>query len=306
MPSDLSLTLAGIPLDNPVMVASGTFGYGRDYAPLVDLDRIGAVMVKGVSSEPWPGNPPPRIWETPAGMLNAIGLQNPGVDAFVQHDLPFLSRRRCKVIVNVIGKRAEEYVAVARRLDGEPGVHALELNISCPNIKEGGIAFGSDPHAAAALVAAVRKATAKPIIPKLSPNVTDIKLMARAVVDAGADAISLVNTFLGMAIDVRRRRPVLANTFGGLSGPAIRPIAVRMVWEAYESVSVPIIGMGGIANGRDALEFVLAGASAVAVGTATFARPHTALEVVEALAAAADAEPFASLVGAAHPKERPS
>lgn len=301
---DLSIEIAGMELKNPVMVASGTFGYGREYAEFFDLSRLGAVMVKGVSSEPWTGNPVPRIVETPSGMLNAIGLQNPGVDYFLEVDLPWLRGFDTRIIVNIIGRSVEEYADVAARLSAAGGIDALEINISCPNIKEGGIQFGSDPRAAARVVEAVKRATHLPVIPKLSPNVTDIAQMARAVEDAGADAISLVNTFLGMAIDIRRRKPVLANVFGGLSGPAIRPLAVRMVWQVYEAVRVPLIGMGGIMDGADAAEFVLAGARAVAVGTANFIRPTAALDVLAGLERYVEETglSYAELIGAAHPR----
>ncbi len=301
---DLSIDIAGMELKNPVMVASGTFGYGREYAEFFDLSRLGAVMVKGVSSEPWTGNPVPRIVETPSGMLNAIGLQNPGVDYFLEVDLPWLRGFDTRIIVNIIGRSVEEYADVAARLSAAGGIDALEINISCPNIKEGGIQFGSDPRAAARVVEAVKRATHLPVIPKLSPNVTDIAQMARAVEDAGADAISLVNTFLGMAIDIRRRKPVLANVFGGLSGPAIRPLAVRMVWQVYEAVRVPLIGMGGIMDGADAAEFVLAGARAVAVGTANFIRPTAALDVLAGLERYVEETglSYAELIGAAHPR----
>ena len=299
---NLHTDLAGISLSNPVMVASGTFGYGREYSQLFDINKLGAIVVKGVSLEPWPGNQPPRIVETPAGMLNAIGLQNPGVEHFMHNDLPWLSRHEPAVIVNIVGKTVEEYAAVAARLDGAAGVAAVEVNISCPNIKEGGIAFGTDPRAATAVVAAVAESTRLPVIAKLSPNVSDITVMARAVEEAGADMISLVNTFLGMVIDVDQHRPVLGNLMGGLSGPAIRPMAVRMVWQVDESVGVPIIGMGGIMNDRDALEFILAGASAVAVGTATFRNPYAAIEIVEGLAdyCAKEGATIGELVGIAH------
>lgn len=301
---DLSIEIAGMELKNPVMVASGTFGYGREYAEFFDLSRLGAVMVKGVSSEPWTGNPVPRIVETPSGMLNAIGLQNPGVDYFLEVDLPWLRGFDTRIIVNIIGRSVEEYADVAARLSAAGGIDALEINISCPNIKEGGIQFGSDPRAAARVVEAVKRATHLPVIPKLSPNVTDIAQMAQAVEDAGADAISLVNTFLGMAIDIRRRKPVLANVFGGLSGPAIRPLAVRMVWQVYEAVRVPLIGMGGIMDGADAAEFVLAGARAVAVGTANFIRPTAALDVLAGLERYVEETglSYAELIGAAHPR----
>ncbi len=300
--SDLAIELAGIRLNNPVLVASGTFGYGREYSEFYDLSLIGGIMVKGVSLEPWRGNPVPRIAETHAGMLNAIGLQNPGVDHFLKHDLPFLRQYDTRIFVNIIGRSIEEYVGVTQRLEEAEGIDAIEINISCPNIKEGGIQFGSDPRSAAEVVAAVKAVSSRPVIPKLSPNVTDIAEMARAVEEAGADAISLVNTFLGMAIDIHRRRPVLANTFGGLSGPAIKPIALRMVWQVYEAVSVPIIGMGGIMQWQDAAEFVLAGAKAVAVGTANFTQPYAAPEVVRGLQAYVEQTgiPYEQLVGAAH------
>lgn len=299
---DLRVDLAGLTLQNPVMVASGTFGYGQEYAEYFDLNALGALVVKGVSMEPWPGNPPPRITETPAGMLNAIGLQNPGVDHFIAYDLPWLAKRHLTTIVNIVGKTVEEYAAVAAKLDQAPGVAAVEVNISCPNIKEGGMAFGTDPQAAAAVVAAVAESTDLPVIVKLSPNVTDIAAMADTVVAAGADVISLINTLLGMSIDIEKRRPVLANVVGGLSGPAIRPIAVRMVWQVYERVGVPIIGMGGIMTADDALEFILAGATAVAVGTATFRNPLTAIEIIQGLATYCDKTGLSvrQLVGAAH------
>lgn len=300
--SDLAIELAGVRLNNPVLVASGTFGYGREYSEFYDLSLIGGIMVKGVSLEPWRGNPVPRIAETHAGMLNAIGLQNPGVDHFLKHDLPFLRQYDTRIFVNIIGRSIEEYVGVTQRLEEAEGIDAIEINISCPNIKEGGIQFGSDPRSAAEVVAAVKAVSSRPVIPKLSPNVTDIAEMARAVEEAGADAISLVNTFLGMAIDIHRRRPVLANTFGGLSGPAIKPIALRLVWQVYEAVSVPIIGMGGIMQWQDAAEFVLAGAKAVAVGTANFTQPYAAPEVVRGLQAYVEQTgiPYEQLVGAAH------
>lgn len=304
--SELAIELAGIRLNNPVLVASGTFGYGREYSEFYDLSLIGGIMVKGVSLEPWRGNPVPRIAETHAGMLNAIGLQNPGVDYFIKHDLPFLRQYDTRIFVNIIGRSVEEYVGVTQRLEEAEGIDAIEINISCPNIKEGGIQFGSDPRSAAEVVAAVKAVSSRPVIPKLSPNVTDIAEMARAVEDAGADAISLVNTFLGMAIDIHKRRPVLANTFGGLSGPAIKPIALRMVWQVYEAVSVPIIGMGGIMQWQDAVEFVLAGAKAVAVGTANFTQPYAAPEVVRGLQAYVEETgiPYEQLVGAAHSRAR--
>lgn len=300
---DLTTQLAGITMKNPVMVASGTFGYGREYADYLDLSFLGAVVVKGTAVKPWEGNPMPRIVETPAGMLNAIGLQNPGVDHFLYEDLPFLRSQQVPVIVNIVGHTTEEYAAVARRLEGVEGVSGLEVNISCPNVKEGGMAFGTTPAAAARLVAAVRAASSLPLIVKLSPNVTDIAAIAQAVEGAGADAVSLINTLRGMVIDLKCKRPVLANGVGGLSGPAIRPVAVRMVWEVFEAVDIPIVGLGGIATAADALEFILAGARAVAVGTANFVNPCTALEVIEGIRQYVAQQGLSSprsLVGAAH------
>lgn len=284
MPSErLHTQLMGIHLQNPVMTASGTFGYGREYNELIDIKKLGAIVVKGVSPDAWPGNPVPRIAETPAGMLNSIGLQNPGVDHFISDDLPWLVQNAPPVIVNVVGKSVAEYAQVAAKLDAAKGVAALEVNISCPNVKQGGLSFGTDPYAAAEVIAAVRAVTRLPVIAKLSPNVTDIAAMAKAVVDAGANAVSLINTLMGMVIDVQQRRPLLANIVGGLSGPAIRPVAVRMVWQVYQAINVPIIGMGGITCAADALQFIMAGASAVAVGTATFVNPGATLEVISGL-----------------------
>ena len=280
---DLSVDFAGIKLKNPVLTASGTFGYGEEYADIVDLNRLGGVIVKGISLKPIIGNPPPRIWETPAGMLNAIGLENPGVDVFLRDKLPFLRNYDTAVIVNIFGYSLEEYVGVAERLDGVPGVAGLEVNISCPNVKAGGIVFGTNLKSAYELLSAVRKATRLPVIAKLSPNVTDITEFAKAARDAGCDGLSLINTLLGMSIDVRSRRPRLANCTGGLSGPAIRPVAVRMVWQAAKAVSLPIIGMGGIMTAEDALEFILAGASAIAVGTANFVNPRATMDVAEGI-----------------------
>ncbi|MBI5826944.1 MAG: dihydroorotate dehydrogenase [Deltaproteobacteria bacterium] len=279
----LRVEIAGIRLKNPVMTASGTFGYGLEFSPYMDLKRLGAIVVKGLSLRPRQGNPGPRIVETPCGMLNAIGLQNVGVDSFIKDKLPLLKKYDTRVIANIFGETIEEYMEVARRLDGAGGVAALEVNISCPNVKKGGIVFGTDPLEAFKVVLAVRKSTGLPVITKLSPNVTDIKAMVRAVEDGGADAISLINTITGMAVDVEKRRPVLATVTGGLSGPAIRPIAVRMVWEAKKVARVPLIGIGGIMNGRDALEFILAGATAVQVGTANFIEPDAAIKVVEGI-----------------------
>ncbi len=281
---DLSVKLAGLLLKNPVMTASGTFGYGSEYAPLVDLNRLGAIVVKGISAAPAAGNPTPRLVEVPGGLINAIGLQNPGADGFVREHLPFLRQFRTPVIVNIWGRAVGEYADVARRLDGVPGVHALELNISCPNIKEGGLAFGTDLRLAQRVIRAVRRVTRLPLIPKLSPNVTHIADFARAAEDSGGDAISLINSFPAMAIDAETRRPVLANVTGGLTGPALHPIALKMVWEAARAVRIPVIGMGGIACANDALDFLIAGASAVAVGTATFSNPNCAIEVIDGIA----------------------
>lgn len=282
---DLSVEIAGIKLKNPVLTASGTFGYGEDLKDIVDLNRLGGVIVKGVSLRPIAGNPPPRIWETPSGMLNAIGLENPGVDVFLEKKLPYLRRFDTAVIVNIFGYSLEEYVAVAERLDGVPGVAGLEVNISCPNVKAGGIVFGTNVKASFGLLSALRKAVKLPLIAKLSPNVTDITEFARAAADAGCDGLSLINTLLGMAIDVRSRRPRLANCTGGLSGPAIRPVAVRMVWQVSRAVQLPIIGMGGIMTAEDALELMLAGASAVAVGTANFVNPRATIDIAEGIEA---------------------
>lgn len=277
------VNIAGLKLKNPVMVASGTFGYGEEYSPYIDLNRLGAIVTKGLSIKPKMGNPTPRIIETPSGMLNAIGLQNVGIDAFVKDKLPFVRQFDVPVIANFFGNTLEEYGEAARKLSDCDGVHALEVNISCPNVKEGGIVFGTDPNAAASVISLVRKSTKLPVIAKLSPNVTDITVMARAVEDAGADAVSLINTLTGMAIDVRTRRPRLANITGGLSGPAIRPVAVRMVWQVANAVKLPIIGIGGIMTAEDALEFIIAGATAVQVGTANFVNPTATMDIIDGL-----------------------
>jgi dihydroorotate dehydrogenase (NAD+) catalytic subunit len=279
----MGVRIASLELRNPVMTASGTFGSGREYADFFDLSRLGAVVTKGVSAEPWAGNPGPRIVETPSGMLNSIGLQNPGMEAFCAKDLPWLAERDVPVVVNVVGHRADEYAVVAERLESEAGVHALEVNISCPNVDAGGMAFGTTCPAAAEVVRSVRAVSSKTLIVKLSPNVTDVTEVARAVEAEGADAVSLINTLLGMAIDTRTFKPVLARGVGGLSGPAVRPVAVRMVWQVSQAVSIPVIGMGGITCARDAAEFMLAGASAVAVGTANFMDPTTAVGVADGL-----------------------
>ena len=281
---NMSVKIAGVEFQNPVMEASGTFGSGMEYGEFVDLNKLGAVVTKGVANVPWPGNPTPRIAETYGGMINAIGLQNPGIDVFIKRDIPFLKQYDTKIIVNVCGRTTEDYIDVVERLGDEP-VDMLEINISCPNVKEGGIAFGQDPKSALAITKAVKAHAKQPIIMKLSPNVTDITVMAKAVQDGGADAISLINTLTGMKIDIHKRAFALANRTGGLSGPAIKPVAVRMVYQVAQAVKVPIIGMGGIRNGDDALEFILAGASAVAIGTANFHNPYATVETVEGIRA---------------------
>lgn len=281
---DLSLNIGSLRLQNPVLTASGTFGWGHEYAKLVDLTRLGAIVVKATTLQPRAGNKPPRVTETPAGMLNAIGLQNPGVEAVLHTKLPALRRFEVPIIVNIAGDTVDDYVQVARRLTESGLVEALEINASCPNCEQGGMLFGLDPSQLAQLVQAVRGATTLPLITKLSPNVTDIVALGRAAVEAGTDALSLINTLVGIAIDVERRRPKLGNVTGGLSGPAIRPVAVRMVWQLAEAgLGVPIIGMGGIMQANDALEFILAGANAVAVGTGTFVTPNTVNRVLEGI-----------------------
>lgn len=279
---NLKISIAGVELKNPVMTASGTFGSGKEYGEFVDLNKLGAVIVKGVSSTPWKGNPSPRIAETYGGMLNSVGLQNPGVDAFIEEDIPFLRQYDTKIIVNVSGKTVQEYCAVAERL-AHGDVDLLELNISCPNVKEGGITFGTNCQMVEHVTREVKKYARQPLIVKLSPNVTDITEIARAAVAGGADGLSLINTLLGMAIDIHKRKPVLANTMGGLSGPAIKPVAVRMVYQVAKAVEVPIIGMGGIMTGEDAVEFLLAGATGVAVGTANFANPMATMDVLQGI-----------------------
>lgn len=279
----MEVQIAGVTLKNPVMTASGTFGSGMEYSEFFDLAKLGAVVTKGVADVPWPGNPTPRVCETASGMLNAIGLQNPGIDVFCERDLPFLRRYDTNIIVNVCGHSEEEYLRVVDRLADEEGVALLEINISCPNVKQGGIAFGTDPKAVEEITRAVKARARQPIIMKLSPNVTDIKVMARAAEAGGADAISLINTLTGMKIDIERGRFALANRTGGLSGPAIKPVAVRMVYEASHAVSIPVIGMGGISCAEDAVEFMMAGASAISVGTANFRNPTVTCEIVEGI-----------------------
>ena len=276
------VNLAGVELKNPVMTASGTFGSGAEYSEFVDLNRLGAVVTKGVANVPWPGNPTPRIAEVYGGMLNAIGLQNPGIDVFAKRDIPFLKQYDTKIIVNVCGKTTEDYIEVVERLADEP-VDLLEINISCPNVKEGGIAFGQDPKAVEAITREVKKHAKQPVIMKLSPNVTDITVMAKAAEAGGADVLSLINTLTGMKIDINRRVFAIANKTGGMSGPAVKPVAVRMVYQVANAVSLPIIGMGGIATAEDALEFIMAGATAVSVGTANFYNPYATVEIAEGI-----------------------
>ena len=276
------VNLAGVELKNPVMTASGTFGSGAEYSEFVDLNQLGAVVTKGVANVPWPGNPTPRIAETYGGMLNAIGLQNPGIDVFCERDIPFLKKYDTKIIVNVCGKSTEDYCEVVERLADEP-IDMLEINISCPNVKEGGIAFGQDPKAVEAITREVKKYAKQPLIMKLSPNVTDITVMAKAAEAGGADVLSLINTLTGMKIDINRRTFAIANKTGGMSGPCVKPVAVRMVYQVAQAVKVPIIGMGGISNAEDALEFILAGATAVSIGTANFTNPYATVETVRGM-----------------------
>lgn len=279
---DLKVEIGGVVLKNPVTVASGTFGSGREFAEFIDLNQLGAVTVKGVSSVPWKGNPSPRIAETYGGMLNSVGLQNPGVEEFIKNDIPFLREFDTKIIVNIAGKTIEEYCDVAEKLS-HADIDLIELNISCPNVKEGGVAFGTDAKMAKEVTKEVKRHSKHPVIVKLSPNVTDITEIAKAVVEGGADGLSLINTLLGMAIDIHKKRPILANTVGGFSGPAIKPVALRMVYQVAKAVSLPIIGMGGISTGEDAIEFILAGATAVAVGTANFRNPKATLDVLDGI-----------------------
>lgn len=279
------VTIAGVTLKNPVMTASGTFGSGMEYGEFVDLNRLGAVVTKGVANVPWPGNPTPRVAEVYGGMLNAIGLQNPGVDVLLERDIPFLKQYDTKVIVNVCGRTVEDYVEVVERLGEEKGVSMLEINVSCPNVKEGAIAFGQKAEALYGITQEIKRHARQPVIMKLSPNVTDIAEMAKAAEAAGADALSLINTITGMKIDIHRRQFALANKTGGMSGPAIKPIALRMVYQASHAVKIPVIGMGGIANGEDAVEFLMAGASAVSVGAMNFVNPYATEEVIQGIEA---------------------
>lgn len=282
---DLSVDIGGITLTNPVMTASGTFGYGREFSQFVNLDAIGGIVVKGISIEPRPGNPPQRIVETPCGMLNAIGLENVGLERFLAEKLPFLRSIKCRVFVNILGDSVEEYAYLAEKLSEHSGIDGIEVNISCPNVKKGGVAFGTIPEMAQTVTEAVKKASTLPVIVKLSPNVTDIVSMAKAVEAGGADGISLINTLIGMAIDIKKRRPRLANIIGGLSGPAIKPIALRMVWQVANAVSIPVIGIGGIGTTEDALEFLIAGASAIQIGTANFYDPSAANTIISGMTA---------------------
>jgi len=280
---DLTIRIGKMVLKNPVVVSSGTFGFGEEFEGFFDLNRLGALIPKGISLKPMAGNPPPRIFETEGGILNSIGLQNPGFRDFIKNKLPYYKNLKTHLIINFFGKTQKEYVELARRFDNVAGVSGLEMNISCPNVKRGGIVFGTDPQMAYRLVQAVRKATALTLMVKLSPNVTDIALMAKSVEEGGADAVSLVNTFRAMAVNVHTRKPELGNTIGGLSGPAIKPIALRMVWEVGRAVKIPIIGMGGIMSAEDAIEFILVGASAIQIGTANLINPRTGLEVLQGI-----------------------
>ncbi len=276
------VTIAGVTFQNPVMTASGTFGSGMEYSDFVDLNKLGAVVTKGVANVPWEGNPTPRVAEVYGGMLNAIGLQNPGIDVFIKRDIPFLKKYDTRIIVNVCGKTVEDYLEVVERLSDQP-VDMLEINVSCPNVKEGAIAFGQKPDSLYDITSQIKKKAKQPVIMKLSPNVTDIAEMSRAAESAGADALSMINTITGMKIDIHRKKFVLANKTGGMSGPAIKPVAVRMVYQAAQAVKIPIIGMGGIGNAEDAIEFLLAGASAAAVGAMNFVNPYTTMEVAEGI-----------------------
>ena len=280
---DLTVKIGKMNLKNPVIVSSGTFGFGEEFEDFFDLNHLGAIIPKGISLKPMKGNPPPRIFETEGGILNSIGLQNPGYKEFIRNKLPYYKNLKTHLIVNFFGNTEKEYVELARRLDGLPGISGLEMNISCPNIKRCGIVFGTDPRMAYRLARAVRKATALTLIAKLSPNVTDIALMAKSVEEAGADAVSLVNTFRAMAVNIHTRKPELGNIIGGLSGPAIKPIAVRMVWEVSQAVNIPIIGMGGIMGAGDAIEFILVGASAIQIGTANLTNPRAGMEVIQGI-----------------------
>lgn len=300
---DISTNLGGIKLNNPVCAASGTFGYGREYEPYVDISKIGAVIVKGTTLEPRTGNPPPRIIETASGMLNAIGLENPGIKEFLNTHLPYLRENNVTIIANIAGNTIEEYAALAEMIEGNDGVAGIELNISCPNVKQGGLQFGTDPQMVYEVVKAVKDKTTLPVMPKLSPNVTDIVEIARASEAGGADALSMINTLMGMAVDINTRKPFLANIFGGLSGPAIKPVALRMIYQVYREVKLPILGGGGIVNYRDALEFLMVGATAISVGTGIFINPQITDEIVSNLLQYMqenNIDTISELIGAAH------
>lgn len=300
---DMSATIGRLRMKNPIMTASGTFGFGREYSRFFKLEELGAIVTKGITLSPREGNPPPRVVETPAGVLNSVGLQNPGVDAFIEDELPFLRDCGTKVIVNISGNSVDEYAELARKLDKAEGVAALEVNVSCPNIKHGGMTFGTDPSLAGAVTRGVRQATTLPVLVKLTPNAADVAEIARAVESEGADGVSLINTILGMAIDIERKKPVFANVFAGLSGPAVMPVALRLVWQVYEAVRIPIVGMGGISSWQDAAAYILAGASAVAIGTAGFANPRVWSEAAHGLRAYVSrqgCQSLVELVGAAH------
>ena len=296
----LGVQIAGVAFNNPVLLASGTCGYGQEFSPLIDLGRIGGLVSKTITPTPRAGNPPPRIVETPAGMLNSIGLQNPGLEGFVQEKWPFLAQLDTQIVVNIAAPTAEEHGEMAARLDELEGIAALEVNISSPNMKDGGMLFGCNPEASAAVIAAVKQATRLPVIAKLTPNVTDITEIARAVESVGADAISLINTLLGMAIDIKKKRPILGNITGGLSGPAIKPVALALTWKVRQAVQLPLIGIGGIANAGDALEFIIAGATMIQVGTAGFVNPNAGMEIVagmQSYCAEQGIDNIASLIG---------
>lgn len=291
---DMAVDLKGLTLENPIMAASGTFGFGREYGEYLDLNTLGGIMVKGLTLEERKGNQVPRVAETPMGMLNSVGLQNPGVEAFIQEELPYLSQFNTRVIANINGNTIEEYCRIAERLS-DTGVDALELNISCPNVKEGGVAFGRDPEMVYKVTKSVREHTKKYLIVKLSPNVRDIREVARAAEEGGADCLSLINTLIGMAIDIEQQKPILARGIGGLSGPAVKPVALRMVYETAQTVDIPIIGMGGISSAQDAIEFLLAGASAIAVGTANFINPFVTAEIYEGIRAYLERKGYTSV-----------
>ena len=283
---NLEVEIAGIKLKNPVMTASGTFGYGEEFSPFIDLDKLGAMVLKGIFLKPKMGNPPPRIIETPSGMLNAIGLQNVGVEVLIKEKLPYLQKFNTPVIINISGDTIEEYVELARRLgevSEEKGIAGLEVNISCPNVKKGGMTWGTDAKATYKIISNIRKATSLPLIVKLTPNVTDIKTIAQAAEEAGADALSLINTLVGMAVDIDSRKPKLANVSGGLSGPAVKPVALWLVWQVFQTVNIPVIGIGGIIKVKDALEFIIAGARAIEIGTANFVNPRVTIEIIEGI-----------------------